>query len=161
MLLSRKSNCLASKPLSIACHGNSVSWPPSFFSPFSQLLISTFFSLRVPVSQLFPPLARCPVLLIVTTEAPQETHNEKLDTKREAISCDSFASPLRYTYIRYPLADAADSCSLITSPVCCRVTLAGCILRIIFVHRTEFSCVNLFFCLFLVSFLISSFVLYS
>lgn len=58
---------------------------PLLFFPFSQLLISTFFSLRVPVSQLFPPLAICPVLLIVTTEVPQETHNEKLDTKREAV----------------------------------------------------------------------------
>lgn len=48
-------------------------------------------------------------------------------------------------------ADSADSCSLITSPVCCQVTLVGCIF---FVYRT--NC----FVKFLFLFYFPSFVFY-
>lgn len=112
-----------------------VSRGPSFFFFLSP---SYWFELfRVPLSHLFPPLA-----LSSTPDSndptARETHDEKLDAKSYRLHRLHFlASPLRYTYIQCPSADAADSCSLITSPVCCGVALAGCIIPIIFVHRTD------------------------
>lgn len=112
-----------------------VSRGPSFFFFLSP---SYWFELfRVPLSHLFPPLA-----LSSTPDSndptARETHDEKLDAKSYRLHrLHSLASPLRYTYIQCPSADAADSCSLITSPVCCGVALAGCIIPIIFVHRTD------------------------
>lgn len=123
-----------------------VSLGPHPFIFFLRAIDLNYSFHRVRLSLPFPPVAICPALLAIMTQTARDPQRE-LDTK----SCrlrrlHSLASSLRYAYTQCPLADAADSCSLITSPICCRVTLAGCIILIIFVHRTD-CCVKFYFLL--------------